>query len=158
MVKSSSAPEVVSSSIAEARACICSVLSFARWIARPVSAICSPIPVAASPIRTWASAAEYCALIVSFCVRKASTLAESAFSLAMSFSCCCSSPFVCSSSDCSCCCRPDFRSKRLPSEVLAAGGQRLARLRVELDQALLQLRLLELQPLLGGDDVGDRRA
>src|SRR5205085_9275429 len=38
-VKSSSAPDVVSSSIADARACICSVLSLARWIARPVSAI-----------------------------------------------------------------------------------------------------------------------
>src|SRR5439155_4463353 len=33
VVKSSSAPEAVSSSIAFARACICSVLSFARWIA-----------------------------------------------------------------------------------------------------------------------------
>src|SRR5919201_754002 len=109
-VKSSSAPEVVSSSIADARACICSVLSFARWMARPVSAICSPMPVAASPIRTCASAAEYCALIVSFCVRKASTLAESAFSLATSFSCCCSSCCACWSRPCSCCCRPDLRS------------------------------------------------
>ncbi len=43
-VKSSSAPAVVSSSIAFARACICSVLSFARWTARPTSAMCSPMP------------------------------------------------------------------------------------------------------------------
>src|ERR671931_601766 len=109
-VKSSSAPEVVSSSIALARACICSVLSLARWIARPVSAICSPIPVAASPIRTCASAAEYWALMTSFCERKASIFACSCFSLATSFSCCCSSPFTCWSRPTSCCCTADFRS------------------------------------------------
>ena len=74
-VKSSSVPEAVSSSTASARACICVVLSFARSIASPTSAMCSPIPVAASPIRTCASAAEYCALITSFWVRKDSILA-----------------------------------------------------------------------------------
>src|SRR5919197_4756828 len=110
-VKSSSAPEVVSSSIALARACICSVLSLARWIASPVSAICSPIPVAASPIRTDASAAEYCALITSFCERKASIFAWSCFSLATSFSCCCSSCCTCWSSPWSCCWTADFRSR-----------------------------------------------
>jgi hypothetical protein len=86
-VKSSSAPEVTSSSTAAARACICSVFSLARWIARPVSAICSPIPVEASLIRTEASAAEYWALITSFSERNASIFVCSAFSLAISFSC-----------------------------------------------------------------------
>ena len=43
-VKSSSVPASISSSTAPARACICSVLSFARWIASPVSAICSLMP------------------------------------------------------------------------------------------------------------------
>ncbi len=86
-VKSSSAPAVVSSSIAFARACICSVLSFARCTARPTSAMFSPSPVAASPIRTCASAAEYWALITSFCVRNDSTLVWSVRSPSISFAC-----------------------------------------------------------------------
>jgi hypothetical protein len=69
-------------------------------------------------------------LIVSFCVRNASTLAESAL-------------------------QPGFPLQRLPREILPTGGHRLARLRVELDDALLELGLLQLEPLLGGDDVGD---
>src|SRR5207244_2267365 len=40
-------------------------------------------------------------------------------------------------------------------EVLTAGAERLARLRVELDDALLELRRLELEALLRGDHVGD---
>src|SRR5579871_3996757 len=51
-VKSSRAPDVVSSSTAAARACSCWVLSCARCTASPMSAMCSPIPVAASPIFT----------------------------------------------------------------------------------------------------------
>ena len=43
-------------------------------------------------------------------------------------------------------------------EILATGRDRVAGLRVELDEALLQLVGLELKPLLGGHDVGDRRA
>src|SRR5205085_11528723 len=38
-------------------------------------------------------------------------------------------------------------------ELLVAGGQRLARLRVELDDLLLELLRLELKALLRGDDV-----
>ena len=98
-VKSVSAPASVSSSMAFARACICSVLSFARCTARPTSAICSPMPVAASPIRTCASAAEYCALITSFCVRNDSTFACSVFCPSISF-------FCCTSSCCPCCMIP----------------------------------------------------
>src|SRR5690606_37764437 len=41
-VKSSSVPDSTSSSTAAARACMSSVLSCARWMARPVSAISSP--------------------------------------------------------------------------------------------------------------------
>ncbi len=45
--------------------------------------------------------------------------------------------------------------QRGPREILLAGGQRLSGLRVELDHALLERRLLHLQALLGGDDVRD---
>ena len=45
--------------------------------------------------------------------------------------------------------------QRRPGEVLVAGGERLARLRVELDDLLLELLLLQLEPLLRRDDVGD---
>ena len=54
---SSSAPEAISSSMAPARACICWVLSSARWTARPTSPISSEMPENASLIRVWASAA-----------------------------------------------------------------------------------------------------
>src|SRR5215207_3354736 len=98
-VRSSNVPAASSSSTAEARAFICSVLSSARWIARPRSAICSPTPFAASEIFTCASAAEYCALMTSFFVRKVSIFTRSFFSL--SVSCCCwrSSSCTCESSD-----------------------------------------------------------
>jgi hypothetical protein len=47
-------------------------------------------------------------------------------------------------------------SARAPAgEVLATRAQRLTRLRVERDDVLLQLFRLELEPFLGGDDVGD---
>ena len=54
-----------------------SVLSSARCIASPTSAISSPTPVAASEILTWASAAEYCALTTSFLERNCSILVRS---------------------------------------------------------------------------------
>ena len=56
-VTSSSAPDAISSSIAPARACICAVLSWARWTAMPTSPISSEMPETASPIRVCASAA-----------------------------------------------------------------------------------------------------
>src|SRR5215469_14568569 len=85
---SSSAPEASSSSIAPARACICAVLSSARWIARPMSPISSEMPEKASLMRVCASAAVYVALMVSFLVRKASTLACSRCEASVSFSSC----------------------------------------------------------------------
>ena len=93
-VMSSNVPAASSSSTAPARAFICSVLSWARCIARPRSAICSPTPLAASPILTCASAAEYCALMTSFLVRKASILARIFFSFSVSDSCCFSSSAI----------------------------------------------------------------
>src|SRR3954469_14916234 len=98
---SSKAPAASSSSIAFARARMPSVLSTARCIARPTSAISSPTPVAASEIRTDASTAEYCALMTSFLVRNCSSLPRSFCSLSMS--CCCwpSSSVTCWSRDCS---------------------------------------------------------
>ena len=45
--------------------------------------------------------------------------------------------------------------ERLPGEVLAVRGDRLACLRLELDDVLLERLCLELEPLLRGDDVGD---
>ena len=85
--RSSNVPAASSSSTADARARICSVLSSARWIASPRSAISSPTPLAASEIFTCASAAEYCALMTSFLVRKDSILARSFFSFSVSASC-----------------------------------------------------------------------
>ena len=86
-LRSSKVPAFSSSSTADARARIVSVLSSARWIARPRSAISSPTPLAASEIRTWASAAEYCALMTSFLVRNCSIFWRSFCSLAVSASC-----------------------------------------------------------------------
>ena len=45
--------------------------------------------------------------------------------------------------------------ERLPGQVLPVGGDRLARLCLELDDVLLELLLLQLEPLLRGDDIGD---
>ena len=72
-----SAPDAISSSIAPARACICAVLSSARWTARPTSENSSEIPENASLILVCASAAVYVAFKVSLCVRNDSTLAAS---------------------------------------------------------------------------------
>src|SRR5579884_501049 len=110
-VKSSSAPLEVSSSIAAARACISSVLSFARWIARPVSFMCCPIPVAASPTLTWASAAEYWAFRTSFCDRKDSIRVSSCCWAETSLSCSSSRCFTWESMSCSCCCATVLRSR-----------------------------------------------
>ena len=81
---SSNAPEASSSSIALARARMFSVLSTARCIAMPTSAISSPTPDAASEIFTEASAAEYCALMTSFLVRNWSIFVRSVASLSIS--------------------------------------------------------------------------
>ena len=45
--------------------------------------------------------------------------------------------------------------ERLGREVVAVRGDGLARLRLERDDVLLELLLLQLDPLLRGDDVGD---
>jgi len=45
--------------------------------------------------------------------------------------------------------------ERLPGKVLAARSECLAGLRVELDDVLLELLGLELEPLFGRDDVRD---
>src|SRR2546421_971104 len=126
VVKSSSAPLDVSSSIADARACISSVLSFARWMAIPVSFMCWPIPVAASPTFTWASAAEYCALRTSFCERKDSMRVSSCCWEPTNFSCWSSSCVTCVSMSCSCCCAIALRSSacRARSSRLAATAWR----------------------------------
>src|SRR3954454_24042061 len=84
---SSKAPEASSSSIAPARARMFSVLSCARCIASPTSAISSPTPVAASEIFTEASAAEYCALMTSFFVRNWSIFVRSCCSFWISVCC-----------------------------------------------------------------------
>ena len=94
-VRSSKVPAASSSSTADARAFMSSVLSTARCIARPTSAISSPTPVAASEIRTCASAAEYWALMTSFLVRNASIFVRRRFSDSVSLSC-----WDCSSATC----------------------------------------------------------
>ena len=98
-VRSSNVPAASSSCTASARAFMFSVLSSARCIARPTSAISSPTPVAASEILTCASAAEYCALMTSLRERNCSIFARSFCSEAVICSCCCSSWATCESSD-----------------------------------------------------------
>ena len=152
---SSNAPEASSSSIAFARARMFSVLSTARCIAMPTSAISSPTPDAASEIRTEASAAEYCALMTSFLVRNWSIFDRS-FCLFVDERLLLGLEFL------------DLAVERLQfglgellalerdaREILAILRQRLPRLRVQLDDLLLELLLLELEALLGRDDVGD---
>src|SRR5579859_5491096 len=90
-VRSSNVPAASSSPAAWARAFMFSVLSSARCMARPTSAISSPTPVAASEIRTCASAAEYCALMTSFLDRNCSILVRSFCSDSVICTCCCSS-------------------------------------------------------------------
>ena len=94
-------------------------------------------------------------MIVSFCVRKASTLAESAFSLAIELLLLLLEPLRLLVERLQLLLQAGLPLQRLPRQVLAAGGQRLPRLRVELDDALLELRLLQLEALLGRDHVGD---
>src|SRR5204862_8087709 len=45
--------------------------------------------------------------------------------------------------------------ERLAGEIIAPSCERLARLRLELDHRLLELRRLKLEPLLRRHDVGD---
>ena len=125
-VRSSNVPAASSSWTASARAFMFSVLSSARCMARPTSAISSPTPVAASEIRTWASAAEYWALMTSFLERNCSILVRSFCSEAVICSCCCSSWAICESSDCSSVCRTFLRSSavRASSSLPAASAWR----------------------------------
>ena len=124
-------------------------------MASPTSAISSPTPLAASEIRTCASAAEYCALMTSFLVRNGSILERSFCSFSISDCCCASSSATCWSSDWSSVCANCLRSSAVRARSSLPGGERLARLRVELDDLLLELLLLQLEALLRRDDVGD---
>jgi hypothetical protein len=92
--------------------------------------------------------------MTSFLERNASTLVRSCSSEAVNFSCSDSSSATCLSSDCT---ADDqlLALQRRASEVVPAGRHRFARLAVELVSLLVQRRLLQLQPFLGGDDVGD---
>ena len=148
------APVSTSSFTAAARACICSVLSWARWRASPTSDISSPRPVVASPIRTCASAAEYCAFTTSFWVRNDSTFADSRRSWSIRFCCCCSSCGDLRVEPLQLALDQRLSLERRSREVLAVPGERLTGLTVELHDALLELRGLELKPLLRSDDVG----
>ena len=117
----------------------------------PTSAISSPTPWAASGIWTWASAAEYWALMTSFFVRRPRPgalllvlgqlvlLRLELLDLVED----CSSPWI-----------TVLRSSAA-RKILAALGQGLTRLRVELHELLLVLLRLHLQALLGGHHVGD---
>ena len=71
--------------MAPARACMLSILSWARCIDIPASPIDSEMPETASPILVWASAAVYVAFMVSFLVRKESTWDCNFWAVAMSF-------------------------------------------------------------------------
>ena len=155
VVMSSKAPAASSSETASARAFMFSVLSTARCIASPTSAICSPTPVAASEICTCASAAEYCALMTSFLVRNASIFARSFCSESVSFCCWSSSSRHLRVERLELGLRDVLAFERRPREFFLARGHRLARLRVELHELLLERGLLHLKALLRRHDVGD---
>ena len=57
VVRSSSAPEANSSSMAPARACMPAILSWARCMVAPAEPMEVEIPETASPTLVWASAA-----------------------------------------------------------------------------------------------------
>ena len=132
-----------------------SVLSTARCIAMPTSAISSPTPDAASEIFTEASAAEYCALMTSFLVRNWSILraqlrflVDQRLLLRLELLHLRVEPLQLGLGEL-------LALQRDAREVLAVLRQRLAGLGVQLDDLLLELLLLQLQALLGRDDVGD---
>ena len=121
----------------------------------PTSAISSPTPDAASEIFTEASAAEYCALMTSFLVRNWSILraellllVDQRLLLGLELLHLRVEPLQLAL-------RELLALQRHAREILAVLGERLTRLRVELDDLLLELLLLQLQALLGRDDVSD---
>ena len=93
--------------------------------------------------------------MTSFLVRKASILARSFCSESVSFCCWASSSATWVSSVCSSFWSACLRSSAVRASSSLPGGQRLARLRVELDDLCSLLVGLHLQALLGRDDVGD---
>ena len=93
--------------------------------------------------------------MTSFLVRNCSIFDRSFCSLSISDCCCASSSATCWSSDCSSVWANCLRSSAVRARSSLPAGERLARLRVELDDLLLELLLLELKALLRGDDVGD---
>ena len=152
---SSNAPEASSSSIALARARMFSVLSTARCIAMPTSAISSPTPDAASEIFTEASAAEYCALMTSFLVRNWSIFDRSFASLSTSVLLLRLELLHLRVQPLQLALGELLALQRDAREILAVLRKRLTGLRVQLDDLLLELLLLQLQALLGRDDVRD---
>ena len=93
--------------------------------------------------------------MTSFLVRKASIFVRSFCSDSVSFSCWASSSATCWSSDCSSVWATFLRSSATRARSSLPADERLAGLRVELDDGLLELLGLHLQALLRRDDVRD---
>ena len=93
--------------------------------------------------------------MTSFFVRNDSIFARSFCSESVSFCCWSSSSLTCVSSDWQLRLRDVLAFERHPREVFLVRRHRLARLRVELHELLLQRGLLELKALLRRHDVGD---
>ena len=155
-VRSSNAPACSSSSTADARARIVSVLSSARCIARPRSAISSPTPLAASEIRTWASAAEYCALMTSFLVRNCSIFCAQLLLVRRSAAPAgASSSLTCWSSDCSSVCASVLRSSAVRARSSRPWASAWRACVSSLTTCCSSFCGLHLKALLRRDDVGD---
>ena len=121
----------------------------------PVSAMPLPIPVAASPTLTWASAAEYCALRISFCERNDSIFVWSCCWASTSFVLLVLELLDLAVHVLQLLLRDRLALESLRREVVAVRGDGLARLALERHDVLLELLLLQLDPLLRGGDVGD---
>jgi len=103
-----------------------------------VSAIWSPIPVAASPDPYLRSAAEYCALITSFSERKASTRVESCLLARDELLLLRLELLDLPVETLELLLNRGLALERLPGEILAPLPERLACLRVEFDDVLLE--------------------
>ena len=93
--------------------------------------------------------------MTSFFVRKASIFVRRRFSDSISLSCWDCSSATCWSSALQLGLRELLALERGARELLVAGGERLAGLRVELDDRLLELGRLHAEALLRRHDVGD---
>ena len=131
------------------------ILSWARWSVAPESLNDFEMPAALSSTVEIALAAVYWALRVSFWVRKSLTRFCNASRVLVSFCSSSSSCWRCGSIWSICCWAAALRDERLLGQVLPVGGQRLLRLVLQVVDRVLELLLLQLEPLLRRSEVDE---